>query len=95
MLIPKDIADVLELEISSKTEEAEGIGGIIKTARTTVNLSITDGKETIYLPSIPVEVLLEGELKEILIGRIPFFSEFDITFKENSKRIEMFRTKRC
>jgi len=33
-------------------------------------------------------------LKEVIVGRIPFFGEFDITFRENSKRIELVRTKR-
>lgn len=66
MLIPKDIADVLELKIGNKQEDAEGIGGSIKTARSLVNLSVTNGQNTIHLRSIPVQVLLECELKEIL-----------------------------
>ena len=93
ILIPKEIAEYLELELSGN-DEAEAIGGTIETKKSVISLTVSDGKNNIYLQNIPVEVLMQDGLKEVIIGRIPFFSEFDILFKENSKRIELLRTRR-
>jgi predicted aspartyl protease len=93
MLLPKDIAEYLNLELSGD-EEAEAIGEKIETKRSVIGLTITDGKATVYLRDNQVGVLMQDGLKEVIIGRIPFFSEFDITFRENSKRVELVRTLR-
>ncbi len=93
ILIPKDIAEYLNLELHGN-EEADAIGNKIEIKKSIVSLTVSDGKTNIYLQNIPVKVLMQDGLKEVIVGRIPFFSEFDITFRENSKRIELVRTKR-
>ena len=96
MLITREIAEFLGLSLGKSVDEAGICGEQCKTVQSRVNVKITDGKETVRLLDVPVEVIIEGgrELEEMLIGRIPFFSEFDVSFKENSNRIELFRTKR-
>ncbi|MEA3343717.1 MAG: hypothetical protein U9Q92_06125 [archaeon] len=93
ILIPKDIAEYLNLELQGD-EEAEAIGGTINTKKSSIGLTVSDGKNNIYLHNIPVEVLIQESLKEVIIGRIPFFTEFDILFRENSHRIELLRARR-
>jgi len=93
MLVPKDIAEYLNLELHG-SEEADAIGSKVETKKSTVSLTVSDGKTNVYLQNIPVRVLMQDGLKEVIVGRIPFFGEFDITFRENSKRIELVRTKR-
>lgn len=96
ILITKEIAEFLALDLGKTTAEVGICGERCRTVRSAINMKITDGNETVRLFNIPVEVIMEGgiELEEMLIGRIPFFYEFDITFKENSNKIELFRTKR-
>lgn len=93
MLIPRDVAEYLNLELTGD-EEAEAVGGKIQTKKSVVNLTVSDGKNNIHLPAFPVGVIIQGGLDEVIIGRIPFFSEFDITFRENSKRVELIRVQR-
>lgn len=93
MLIPKDIAEYLNLELHG-IEEADAIGSKIETKKSMISLTVSDGKTNIYLQNIPVKVFMQDSFKETIIGRIPFFSEFDITFRENSKRMELIRTQR-
>lgn len=93
MLIPKDIAEYLNLELHG-SEEADAIGNKVETKKSMISLTVSDGKTNIYLQNIPVKILMQDGLKEVIVGRIPFFEEFDITFKENSKRIELIRAQR-
>lgn len=96
MLITKEIAEFLGLELGKKEEEVGICGEKCKTVMSHCNITITDGKETARLLSKPIQVILEGNAKldEILIGRFGFFDEFDITFRENSSRIELISVKR-
>lgn len=94
-LIPKEIAEDLGLVLGKSLTEICGIGdGKCKTVQSNVNVMVTDGRKTVRLLNMPIGVLAEGEIEEILIGRIPFFAEFDVTFAENSNRIELIRAKR-
>jgi predicted aspartyl protease len=81
--IPVSLAEALGLVISNKEREIVGIGGKIKTKTSQVNMSVED----IHLGRMPIEVTESPELDFPIIGRIPFFQIFDITFRENSNRI--------
>jgi len=88
--IPKDLAEALGLIISSKEREVVGVGGKIKTKSSQVNITI----ENIHLGRIPIEVTEDPQLDFPIIGRIPFFQIFDITFRENSNRIILNKIQR-
>ena len=96
-VIPKDIADFLELELGKKTDEIALGGEKFKAALWHVHMTVTDGRETVRLPDIVVSVPIEGGtvLEEVLIGREPFFRDFDITFRQNSNRIILERVRRA
>jgi len=87
-VIPREVAEFLELDISDKKRQVDGIGGAVQTIETTVNLEISKGRTKEYIPHMPVKVLLtKSPINDILLGRVPFFSKFDITFKENARRV--------
>lgn len=92
IVIPKEVADYLELKYGSKTEECDGIGGSVCLRYSHANVSIGDH----IFHSITVHVLPEGsELPGgIIIGREPVFREFDVEFSLNSNRITLKRTRR-
>jgi len=97
-LLPKHVADALNLKISVKPEKASVVGGSVKTYRSSVNIKIEKGNRTIHLPKLPVNILeaigTNGGLDDILLGRKPFFEWFNISFHENKKRVILNKVKR-
>lgn len=91
ILIPKDIAESLELNISKKTNEIDGVGGKVKVAKSRIRVRLDDGKRVYRIPhTLEVNVQLSGNVfDDILIGRVPFFEEFIIEFNENAKRVRL------
>ena len=91
ILIPKDIAESLELNISKKTNEIDGVGGKVKVAKSRIRVRLEDGKRVYRIPhTLEVNVQLSGNVfDDILIGRVPFFEEFIIEFNENAKRVRL------
>jgi predicted aspartyl protease len=91
ILIPKDIAESLELNISKKTNEIDGVGGKVKVAKSSIRVRLDDGKRVYRIPhTLEVNVQLSGNVfDDILIGRVPFFEEFIIEFNENAKRVRL------
>jgi antitoxin component of MazEF toxin-antitoxin module len=91
VLIPRNIAESLELDIGKKVHEVDGVGGRIKVAKSRIRIILDDGKKA-YRITHPVEVsvqMSESLFDEILIGRIPFFEEFIIEFNESAKRVRL------
>ena len=81
--IPIEIAETLGLVISEKSREVVGFGGTAKVKMSQVNMTI----ENTHAGRVPIEITYQTELDIPVIGRIPLFHIFDITFKENSNRI--------
>lgn len=89
-LIPFEVAELLELSLTGKREEAQGIGGKVVVVETRINAEVGKTHET-YSFSIPVKVVLspvndEQELP-ILLGRSGFFDQFVITFNQKEEKI--------
>ncbi len=86
--IPKDVAELLGLDLTGKKEEAAGIGGKVAAVQTNMNLELGKSHE-IYQFKIPVKVILrdEGEKIPILLGRAGFFDKFVITFNQKEEKI--------
>lgn len=94
-LIPKGLAEILELNLNVKKREVVGIGGELPVKRTGVNLSlITKDDKIIHLGKMPVDVPLDENFGYVILGRIPFFEGFEVTFKENKKRTVLTLVKR-
>lgn len=90
--IPKDVAEVLGLELSAEPEDIGGISGNVKAVRTQMKVNINKGNES-YTVSVGVYVPTASMDSDfpILIGRDGFFENFKITFIEADKKINLKR----
>ena len=84
--IPKHMAELLNLNLNHAKEDAFGIGGKVPAIPTHMNVEINKNHEK-YSFKIPVKVILGDYDFPPLIGREEFFDKFDITFKQNEKKI--------
>lgn len=87
-VIPKDVADLLGLDLTGKVEEARGIGGKVPAVQTKVNVELGKPHEK-YSFELPVKVILKDSDEEIpiLFGRLGFFDKFIITFNQKEEKI--------
>lgn len=85
-VIPKDVAELLNLNLDGKNEKSRGIGGEVDVINTKLNINIKKGHEN-YTFMIPVQVILNGTNIPILIGRAGFFDEFKIIFDQINERV--------
>ncbi len=91
ILIPRDVAESLELNVGRKTSEIDGVGGKIKVAKSRIKIRLDDGKRIYRIPHA-LEVciqLSDNAFDDILVGRVPFFGEFIIEFNEGAKRMRL------
>ncbi len=93
-IVPKEVAEALGLDLGGKSKKINGIGGGVEVAEDFVNIMI-EGKPEKHRFRIPVQIFTQDAgWNDVLIGREPFFREFDITFRLNSNRIVLKRTRR-
>lgn len=88
--IPKDVADLLGLDLTGNLEETRGIGGIVKAVQSKISLEIKRPHES-HLINLKVKVILDGNDKEmpIILGRSGFFDYFIITFNQKNETISL------
>lgn len=91
ILIPREVAESLELDIGRKTHEIDGVGGKIKVVKSRIRVRLEDEKRVYRIPHpLEVNIQLSGNaFDDILIGRLPFFEEFIIEFNEGAKRVKL------
>ena len=90
--IPKGMADILGLDLSSKPEPIGGIGGDAKAIKTKMRIMVWKGREK-YTFTVGVYVVV-GQMQDdfpLLIGRDGFFDKFKITFIEKQRKIKLKR----
>lgn len=87
-VVPKEVAELLGLDLSGEREEARGIGGKVPAIQTNMNVEIGKPHE-MYSYNIPVKVILDGKDEEIpvLLGRAGFFDKFVITFNQKEEKV--------
>lgn len=94
-IMPKRMADFLDL----KSEEAKGMTDFVSASvdvrSATGSLDVVKGNETARLPNVEVRIPMSDEEQpdELILGRFGFFTEFDITFKENARRVELAKVR--
>lgn len=84
--MPKDIAEILGLNLRGKVSFAYGIGGKARCVETKVTILIAKGHES-YRFTIPMKVILDKYDFPILLGRAGFFDKFVITFDQQEKKV--------
>jgi len=86
--VPKDIAELLGLDLKSKVQQSFGIGGNVDSVESKMNLIVRKGHET-YNLEIPVKVILGKYDFPVLLGREKFFDEFIITFNQKQQKVTL------
>ncbi|MCR4327490.1 MAG: retropepsin-like domain-containing protein [Nanoarchaeota archaeon] len=87
-VIPKALAEVLNLDLSGKSESSYGIGGEIKVKTSKMGVTVAKGHEK-YNFMVPVQIILGGEEPPIILGRRGFFENFIVTLDESTKKIKL------
>lgn len=87
-VIPKGLADFLNLKLSNK-DEAKGIGGKIVIWNSEVEVRVSNGHEN-YKFDMPIQVS-EDDSVPIIMGRKGFFDKFKVIIDESSERVELKR----
>ena len=88
--IPKDIAEILGLDLSGTHSTAYGIGGKTDALDTTMGILVEKGHEK-YTFRIPVKVIMDPYDFPILLGRAGFFDQFIISFNELQEKVSLKR----
>ena len=82
-MIPNDLAAALRISMKSlRADKTMGIGPeAVNVAWTEVLMSIGQGRDLLDI-RLPVQIVLDGEGPFFpLLGRHPFFHEFDVSFR--------------
>lgn len=87
-IIPKALAEVLDLDLSGKIHPSYGIAGEIKVKDSKMRVTIKKNHETSTFV-IPVQIILTGEEPPIILGRAGFFERFVITIDEDRQKIRL------
>ncbi|MFQ5531510.1 MAG: hypothetical protein ACE5ES_02745 [Candidatus Nanoarchaeia archaeon] len=86
-IIPKEIAEVLDVEYTGDNEVSGISGKTIKTKEGRIRIIFGKSREK-YSFIIPILIPIERENAPIILGRVGFFNQFKIIFLESEKRIE-------
>ncbi len=93
-IIPRDMAEFLSLDLSGKLGEVSDFHKRkVELVYSFVNVKIEKGDTVFRMPQLPVRIPVKDEDQPdgVILGRDSLFREFDITFRENSKRIELVK----
>ena len=88
--MPKEVAEILGLDLSGERSPAFGIGGETEAVETTVSARITKGHED-YKFKLPVKVIFDDYNFPMLLGRAGFFDKFIITFNQQQEKVVLKR----
>ncbi|MCF7910522.1 hypothetical protein K9L16_02515 [Candidatus Pacearchaeota archaeon] len=93
-VIPKALAEFLDLDLSGDTSISYGIGGEIKVKESKMRVMLKEPHGETYNYLIPVQVVLSGEEPPIILGRAGFFNKFIITIDEDKQKIKLKKVNR-
>lgn len=87
-VIPKDMAELLGMNLNKESHESFGIGGAVNSISTNMSIIVEKGHER-YSLNIPVLVILDEYSFPPLLGRDGFFDYFIVTFEQRNQRISL------
>jgi len=90
--MPKDLAEVLGLDLNKEKSHAYGIGGMVDSVETKVSITVQKGHER-YTLDIPFKVIFSNYDFPLILGRDGFFDKFIITFDQDKERVSLKKTK--
>ncbi|MCK4327391.1 MAG: hypothetical protein KAW41_02840 [Candidatus Diapherotrites archaeon] len=86
--IPRDVAEIIGLDLRAKRSPAFGIGGKVDAVDTRMKILVEKGHEK-YRLSVPVKVIMGDYDFPILLGRLGFFDKFVITFDQSQQKVSL------
>jgi predicted aspartyl protease len=87
-VIPKDIAELLGIDLSEKPHQSFGIGGAVESINSSVNITIERGHEK-HSFRIPILVILDEYSFPPLLGREGFFEHFKVLFEQKHLKVSL------
>lgn len=88
-VVPKELAELLDLKEEKEDTDTGGIGGKVKVRKSRLRFRIKGNRES-YPLDVPVLVLQDPDSNvPLLLGRHGFFEHFHITFKQNEQKIAL------
>lgn len=87
-VIPQDVAELLNLDLTGKRDKSRGIGGEVEIINTSMQINLTKGHEN-YNMQIPVQVVMGDNKIPPILGRAGFFDKFIITFDQINERVSL------
>ncbi len=90
-VIPRDLAELIGLDLSGKETIANGIGGQVKTLKTKMSIKIQNSHENYKFRDVPVEVIMQETKAPMILGRNGFFDKFIIIFDHQGEKIKFQR----
>ncbi|MBI9019039.1 MAG: retroviral-like aspartic protease [Phycisphaerae bacterium] len=84
-VIPKGLADILNLDMTGPKQDSYGFGGKIKCIESNVNITLKQNHEK-YEFKIPV-LISSNDSCPIILGRNKFFDKFKITFDSKHQKL--------
>ena len=88
--VPKNIAEILGLNLGGHIGLAYGLGGKVRSVDDKVQISISKGHET-YSFVIPIKIILDDYDFPIILGRSGFFDNFIISFDQQEEKVWLKR----
>ncbi|MBU0627865.1 MAG: retropepsin-like domain-containing protein, partial [Nanoarchaeota archaeon] len=86
-VVPKDLAELLDLKEEGIDSETAGIGGTVNVKKSRLKFKIKGNRES-YSLNVPALILQDSNADvPLLLGRHGFFEHFHITFKQNEEKI--------
>ncbi len=93
-IIPKALAEVLNLDLSGETQISHGISGSLKVKNSRMKVTLKKSHDETWSQTIPVQVIISGEEPPIILGRAGFFDKFVITIDESKQKIKLNKINR-
>jgi len=89
--IDMSVAEILDLDLSGESDKSEGIGGMVETIESSVNLHFSGSHER-FAFRIPVLVMdTDPDLGMMLLGREGFFDKFVACFDDFNQKFTLKR----
>jgi hypothetical protein len=86
--MPKELAELLELDLSAPNDTSFGIGGKVDSIPTKVKIIVEKGHEK-YSFLIPIKVIIGTYDFPVLLGRSGFFNQFVVTFDQSNQKVHL------
>lgn len=94
-IMPRKLAEFLQLDIDEAKSIRDFVESEVGVGSSKVSIDIRRGNEVVRIPGVEVRIPMDdrNQPEWLILGRYGFFTEFDVTFRENARRIELARVR--